>query len=163
MQRTCAMLTAVLLMLVAASAVYAGGPVQCGHGVVLWSPDTLSRHDKKPQTITITYIQPCDDSGAPNGCAGGEFSIKVDNITSNEEPPVAKGCKSDARKEPDYTGIGNSNAVLGTEPIAVATTVQVWAERCDGGNGRIYTIHVSCIEHGEQPGKAALRVTVPRD
>ena len=118
--------------------------------------------DKKPQTITITYIQPCDDSGAPNGCAGGEFSIKVDNITSNEEPP-GKGCgQPNPPQGPDYSGIGNSSAVTGIEPISVATTVQVRAERCGNGSGRVYTISVTCEEHGEV-SFATLTVKVPHD
>lgn len=164
MQRTYAILAAVVLMLVAASAVYAGGPVACGDGTVTWSPDTLWPPDRTLQTITISYTQPCDDSSVPpDGCAGGDFSVTVDDITSNEEPPEQDCGQPTPPQGLDVTGVGNSSGpVRGIEPITVVTTVQVRAERCGNGNGRIYTIDVTCEEHGET-GTATLTVTVPHD
>jgi hypothetical protein len=162
MKRTCEILAAVALILVAASAVYAGGPVACGHGTVTWSPDTLWPPNHTLHTINITYTQPCDDPAAPHGCAGGDFSVMVTNIASNEEPP-GRGCgQPNPPQGPDYNGIGNSSTVAGTEPISVATTVQVRAERCGNGSGRVYTISVTCEEHGEA-GFATLTVKVPHD
>ena len=161
MKRTCEMLAAVVLMLVAASAVYAAS-LPCGHGTVTWSPDTLWPPNHQLHTIHITYFQPCDDSAAPHGCAGGIFSIEVDAISSNEEPP-GQGCGQPTPAQgPDFTGIGNRSDVVGDEPISVATTVQLRAERCGNSPGRVYTIHVLCTEHGEA-GTAEIMVTVPHD
>jgi len=162
MKRTSAVLAAVVLMLGAVTAVSAGGPVPCGHGSVTWSPDTLWPPSHQLHTIHITYFQPCDDSGASHGCAGGMFSIEVDAITSNEEPP-GQGCGQPTPAQgPDFTGIGNKSDIGGDEPISVATTAQVRAERCGSGTGRVYTIRVICTEHGEA-GTAELTVTVPHD
>jgi hypothetical protein len=166
MKRTWKILAAVALMLVAASAVYAVD-LPCGHdGTVTWSPDTLWPPDYKLQTINITYTQPCDDSGAPGGCASGAFFVRVDSITSSEEP-LPQGCGQPTPPQgPDYTGVGNIT-IVGTgpgvsEPQTLVTTVQVRAERCVSGNGRIYTIDVTCSEHGET-GTATLTVFVPHD
>src|SRR5262245_37785385 len=116
MKRTCEILAAVALMLVAASAVYAVD-LPCGHGTVTWSPDTLWPPNHKLQTINISYFQPCDDSP----CAGGDFSVTVTSITSNEEP-LPKGCgQPDPKQGPDFNGIGNQGLVSGTEPITVET------------------------------------------
>src|SRR5262249_33687302 len=112
MKRICKILAAVALMLVADSAVYAGGPVFCGHRTVTWSPDTLWPPNHKLQTITISFFQDCDESGTPPGCAGGDFSVTVDDITSNEEPP-GKGCGQPTPQQGlDFTGVGNSSGLF---------------------------------------------------
>ncbi len=146
---------ALSIIFAAAPAAYANSgqnTVSCGDGgTVTYSPTTLWPPNHKLQTINITYNQPCDE-----GCGSG-MSVTVDQITESEEPP-GNGCGP--AQASDWGGVGNSGS--STEPGPATTTATVRAERCGTGDGRTYTIHVTCNDDGEL-SDADLVVTVPHN
>ena len=157
---------AVMMTLLAASGAYANsglGTVACGDNdqgpgtaFVTYAPTTLWPPNHKMQTIDISYTQGCDD-----GICGGPISVSVDSITETEESG-ASGCGQPTSKQGlDWSGVGNSGSAE-VEPGPAKTTAQVRAERCGSGNGRTYTIHVTCNDDGEISG-ADLVVTVPHN
>jgi hypothetical protein len=147
---------AALLLLAAAPSVYAA-TVDCSDGVISYSPSTLWPPNHKLQPIAISYTV---------GDSDGDISIHVDSITENDEP-ANNGCGPS--NNPDWTGVGlgASGADNTSVPVTI-TGVQLRAERCGTGDGRTYTIHMSCCDDSfsylcEEPGTADLTVTVPHN
>ena len=156
----------VFLIAPAASANSGQTTVACADGHVTYSPTTLWPPNHKLQLITISYTQPCDEPAAvggpePGPVCGGPVSLKVDSITQNEEPP-GSGCGQPTSKQgSDWTGVGDT-ASAPTEPATVTVIPEVRAERCGTGQGRTYTITVTCTDDTES-GTATLQVTVPHN
>lgn len=138
------LVAAVLFSFAAAPTAFANGgqtTVGCSDGTITYSPTTLWPPNHKLQPITISFTQPNDDSSGP-------VAITVDAISSNEEPP-GNGCgKPNPPQGRDWTGVGAS-ASAPSEPATVTVTPQVRAERCGTGDGRTYTIQVTCKDDAE--------------
>jgi HYR domain-containing protein len=107
---------------------------------ILWSPN----HKFVPVSITVAATDICDPSPR----------CTVVSVTSNE--PVLAG--ESGHTDPDWVlsdpGPKVSPASLG---------VQLRAERAGGGNGRVYTINVSCRDASGNTTAGKTTVLVPHD
>ncbi len=106
----------------------------------LWPPN----HELVPVVITATATDICDTSP----------TCKIVSVTSNE-PVLGPGS---GQTSPDWVltdpGPKVSPASLG---------VQLRAERAGGGNGRVYTVNVSCSDASSNTSVGQTTVTVPHD
>lgn len=110
---------------------------------VLW-PTNPPNHKLVPVSITVMATDICDPSP----------TCQVVSVTSNE-PVLARGS---GHTDPDWIindpGPKASPATLG---------VQLRAERAGGGNGRVYTINVSCSDASGNTTPGQATVIVPHD
>ncbi len=135
--------------------------VGCSDGTITWSPTTLWPPNHKLVPITISYAVGDDD---------GDISIHIDSIEESEEPP-GNGCGPSQTS--DWTGVGLSVSGSDDDSPITLTGVKLRAERCGTGDGRTYTIHMSCCDdieyfYGypvgcEESDTADLTVTVPHN
>jgi hypothetical protein len=103
------------------------------------NPSTLWSADHKMADITITYS--VTDNCTPTS------AINCDLTVSSNEPPEGTG---DGHTSPDWTVID-------------AHHVQLRAERSGSGDGRIYTITITCKDSTGNTTRKTVTVTVPHD
>jgi hypothetical protein len=135
--------------------------VDCGDGVITYSPSTLWPPNHKMQQIGISFAE----TETPDGDTLG---LQVTGITSNqqtEDDNGGAGCGPvTAIQGPDF--VFDSTPVTGTagdDVDPVTTSVQVRAERCaKDKTARIYTIDVTCSDEGGTDD-VQLFVTVSHD
>jgi hypothetical protein len=136
--------------------------VDCGDGVITYSPSTIwpPNHKMKPIGISFAETETTD---------GDTLGLQVTNITSNqqtEDDAGGAGCgKPTATQGADF--IFDNTPVTGTagdDVDPVTTSVQVRAERCakDKSGPRVYTIDVTCTDEGATDD-VQLFVTVSHD
>ena len=122
--------------------------VDCGDGVITYSPITLWPPNHKMKQIDISFAE-TETTDADT------LGLQVTNITSNqqtEDDAGGAGCGPDtATQGPDF--VFDSTPVTGTagdDVDPVTTSVQVRAERCakDKSGPRVYTIDVTCSDEG---------------
>ena len=133
----------------------------CGDGTVLVSPETLWPPNHKLRTITITYVETAADT-APD-----TLSLTINSITDNElaQDPGTSGTP-DSCGPTDADWVFDSTPVTNTDPNAVATTVQVRAERCGDDKaqgGRTYTINLTCASADGSTATINVPVVVPHN
>ncbi|MEX2393457.1 MAG: hypothetical protein WD826_03145 [Actinomycetota bacterium] len=156
-------LAALLIGPGAAHAQFEGAKSCTSEGMVRWTPTSMWPPNHKFKTVDIKFNEMEQD--------GDTLRLEVLSITHSEEGSE-KG--STARKEPDSTGVGNSDEGLDMippqPPQPAEVTVDLRKERMgQSKHGRIYTIEVACTDtgniSGETPetGTAFLKVTVPHD
>jgi hypothetical protein len=100
---------------------------------VLWPPN----HKMVSVTVTIS---------ATDGCESTPPSCFVTSVSTDEPETV---CDSGGTS-PDWVMAGD-------------LTVELRAERCGEGDGRVYTIEISCTDGSGNSSSAATSVTVPHD
>jgi hypothetical protein len=131
----------------------------CGLGTVLVAPETLWPPNHKLKTITISYVEPSADTGT--------ISLTINSITDSElaqDPGTAGTPDSCGPDEADWAF--ESTPVTNTDPMAVATTVQVRAERCGddkAAGGRTYTIDLTCGSSDGSTTDIQVPVVVPHN
>jgi hypothetical protein len=102
------------------------------------NPNVLWPVNHKMVAVTVTVA--CEDNVDPAPVC------KIVNVTCNE-PVNGPG---DGNTDPDWKITGD-------------LTVNLRAERAGGGSGRVYTIHVNCVDASGNTATATVDVTVPHD
>ncbi len=138
--------------------------VDCGDGVITYSPITLWPPHHKLATINISFAE-TQPEVAPD-VSPDTLGLTVTGISSDQDTEDAAGgagCGS-VTNNPDW--VFDSTPVLGTagdDTVTVSTSVQVRAERCaKDKTARAYTIDVTCTDEGGTDD-AVLTVTVPHN
>lgn len=135
--------------------------VDCGDGVITYSPSTLWPPNHKMHQIDLSFAETeTSDSDS--------LGLQVTGITSSQEAEDdagSAGCgKNSATQGPDF--IFDSTPVTGPagdDVDPVTTSVQVRAERCaKDKTPRLYTIDVTCSDEGATDD-VQLFVTVGHD
>lgn len=135
--------------------------VDCGDGVITYSPSTIWPPNHNMQLIDISFAE-------TETTDGDTLGLQVTGITSNqqtEDDAGGAGCGPDTAKQgPDF--IFDDTPVTGTagdNVDPVPTSVQVRAERCaKDKTARVYTIDVTCSDEGATDD-VQLFVTVSHD
>lgn len=133
--------------------------VDCGDGVITYSPSTIWPPNHKMKTIDISFAE----SEATSD--GDTIGLDVTSITSNQETQDDMGgfgCGPDtAVQGPDFGTL--PTPVTGPDTAPVTTSVEVRAERCAKiKSPRVYTIDVTCTDEGTTDD-VQLFVTVSHD
>jgi hypothetical protein len=136
--------------------------VDCGDGVITYSPSTIWPPHHKMQQIDISFAESELTSDSDT------LGLQVTGISSNqqtEDDAGGAGCgPNTATQGPDF--VFDSTPVTGTagdDVDPVSTSVQVRAERCaKDKTARVYTIDVTCSDEGTTDA-VQLFVTVSHD
>ena len=138
--------------------------VSCGDGFVTYSPIMLWPPNHKLTQIDISFAEPHPEGTTDTGSE--TLGIQVTGISSDQDTEDAAGktrCGPETAAGDDW--VFDSTPVVGApndDTVAVATTVQVAAERCAKlKKSRVYTIEVTCTDSDGTTNSAALNVTVP--
>ena len=121
--------------------------IDCGDGVITYSPTTLWPPNHKMQTIDISFAE--SELVPDNDTLG----LQVTDITSNQvadDDAGTGGCGPKTSKQGDDWTF-DTTPVSGPDnddTMAVSTSVQVRSERCGKDGGRVYTISVTCTDEG---------------
>jgi hypothetical protein len=159
---------AAMMLIAVAPAAFAKGKPQsqpnqfttaCGDGTVLVAPETLWPPNHKLKTITISYVETAADADT--------ISLAINSITDSEiaQDPGTPGTP-DACGPDDADWVFDTTPVTNTDPSAVATTVQVRAERCGddkAAGGRTYTINLTCAGSDGSTDTIDVPVVVPHN
>jgi hypothetical protein len=140
--------------------------VDCGDGVISYSPSTLWPPNHKMKQIDISFAEAQPEGVADSGSE--TLGLQITNITSSqqaEDDAGTGGCGPDtATQGPDFTF--DSTPVVGPtgdDTVTVSTSVDVRAERCaQDKTPRQYTIDVTCSDEGTTDS-VQLFVTVGHD
>jgi hypothetical protein len=101
------------------------------------------------------------------GSLCGPFNHRLVDVTVNYNvtdncPLPPNSCTLDVTSNEPINGAGDGD----TAPdwiILDAHHVQLRAERAGNGNGRIYTITITCIDSGGNSSSQSVEVSVPHD
>lgn len=145
-----------------------GGQTQidCGDGVITYSPTTLWPPNHKMQTINISFAETQPESSAD--VDPETLGLQVTGISSDQDDEDASGkggCGPKSAKQGDDWSFDDSQH-LGTaddDTVTVHDDVQVRAERCGNDkSARTYTIDITCTDEGTTED-VELFVSVPHD
>jgi hypothetical protein len=121
------------------------------------------------QTIVVNDVEPPSISGAaalpavlwPPNHKLRNVTINY-TVTDNCDPPAAIACGLGVASNEPVDGLGDGD----TAPDWVVLNshlVQLRAERAGNGNGRLYTVTISCEDTKHNAAQTAVGVTVPHD
>jgi uncharacterized repeat protein (TIGR01451 family) len=144
-------------------------------GTVISNTATVSSCTNDPNTNNNSAIATTTASNPPPVITGASVdkpvlwppNHKLENVTVNYQvtdncPLPPNSCTLSVTSNEPINGTGDGN----TSPdwiILDAHHVQLRAERAGNGNGRIYTITITCIDSGGNSSSRSVSVNVPHD
>jgi hypothetical protein len=145
-----------------------GGQTQidCGDGVITYSPTTLWPANHKMQTVSISFAETQPES-APD-VQPDTLGLQVTGISSNQDAEDAAGTGGCGPKTASQGDDWSFDGTLilgaaGDDTVTVHDDVQVRAERCSKDkSARTYTIDITCTDEGTTDA-VQLFVSVPHD
>jgi uncharacterized repeat protein (TIGR01451 family) len=131
------------------------------------TPDPNPSNNSATVTTTASNPAPTITGASANPSVLWPPNHKLENVTVSYDvmdncPLPANSCTLDVTSNEPINGTGDGN----TSPdwvILDAHHVQLRAERAGPGNGRIYTIDITCIDSGGNSSSRSVSVNVPHD
>jgi hypothetical protein len=119
---------------------------------------TVTVNDVEPPTITgVSVDRPV--LWPPNHKL---VNVAVNYKVTDNCPLSANSCTLSVKSNESINGTGDGNTSLDWI-ILDAHHVQLRAERAGNGNGRIYTVTITCVDSGGNSSSRSVTVSVPHD